>query len=61
MSEPSVLEIDEKTSSRPSAIGLSPTRLGIQRLRQDRLAVIGFGVVVFFAVIAIFAPILVHF
>ncbi|MEY4247895.1 MAG: hypothetical protein RIS69_1442, partial [Actinomycetota bacterium] len=60
MSEPRVLEIDVKASSRASAVGLSPTRLGIQRLRQDRLAVVGFGVVVFFVFIAVFAPILVQ-
>jgi hypothetical protein len=60
MSAPSVLEVEENTSLQPTAFGLSPTRLGIQRLRRDRLAVAGFGVVVFFVVIAVFAPILVQ-
>jgi peptide/nickel transport system permease protein len=60
MSEPRVLENDVKDSSRVPAFGLSPTRLGIQRLRQDRLAVVGFCVVVFFVFIAVFAPILVQ-
>lgn len=60
MSEPQVLENDVKDSSRVPAFGLSPTRLGIQRLRQDRLAVVGFCVVVFFVFIAVFAPILVQ-
>ena len=60
MSAPSVLEAEENASFQTTAFGLSPTRLGIQRLRRDRLAVAGFGVVVFFVVIAVFAPILVQ-
>ena len=55
MSESRVLENDVNISSRSSAVGLSPTRLGIQRLRQDRLAVVGL-VLLCFSSLSLFSP-----
>ncbi len=40
-------------------VGLSPFQLGIARLRRDRVAVIGFWVIVAFVFMAVFAPIIV--
>ena len=61
----SVMEVGEVSavpggSSEPSAVGLSPFKLGLQRVRRDRLAVIAFWVVAFYVFIAVFAPILVR-
>jgi ABC-type dipeptide/oligopeptide/nickel transport system permease subunit len=36
----------------------SPTKIALQRLRQDKVAVVCFGIFVFFVLIAIFAPLL---
>lgn len=47
-------------SSESSAVGLSPFKLGLQRVRRDRLAVVAFWVVAFYVFIAVFAPILVR-
>lgn len=47
-------------SSESSAVGLSPFKLGMQRVRRDRLAVVAFWVVAFYVFIAVFAPILVR-
>jgi len=46
--------------SDPQAVGLSPFKLGLQRVRRDRLAVIAFWVVAFYVFIAVFAPVLVR-
>ena len=46
--------------SDPQTVGLSPFKLGLQRVRRDRLAVIAFWVVAFYVFIAVFAPILVR-
>jgi len=40
-------------------VGLSPFQLGVARLRRDRVAVIGFWVIVVFVFVAVFAPIIV--
>ncbi len=47
-------------ASDPQAVGLSPFKLGLQRVRRDRLAVIAFWVVAFYVFIAVFAPVLVR-
>lgn len=47
-------------ASEPVAVGLSPFKLGLQRVRRDRLAVIAFWVVAFYVFIAVFAPLLVR-
>src|SRR4051794_26737617 len=39
-------------------VSKSPSRIAIQRLRQDRVAMISLSIVLFFVVIAIFAPLL---
>ena len=46
--------------SEPVAVGLSPFKLGLQRVRRDRLAVIAFWVVAFYVFVAVFAPLLVR-
>jgi len=38
--------------------GRSPTQIALQRLRQDKLAVVCFGIVVFLVLCGIFAPVI---
>ena len=38
--------------------GRSPTQIAMERLRSDKIAVVCFGIVVFFVVIGVFAPLL---
>jgi ABC-type dipeptide/oligopeptide/nickel transport system permease subunit len=46
--------------ARPSSVahGKSPTRIAMDRLRKDKLAMVCVGIILFFILIAIFAPLL---
>jgi peptide/nickel transport system permease protein len=48
------------TSGAPAvrAVSKSPTKIALARLRSDKIAMISLGVVIFFVLIAIFAPLL---
>lgn len=61
MTESAVLESADDTGVvvEPAAVGLSPFRLGMRRVRRDRVAVVAFWVVMFFVFVGLFAPILV--
>lgn len=47
-------------AARPSAVahGKSPTRIAMDRLRKDKVAMVCLGIIVFFILIAVFAPLL---
>jgi peptide/nickel transport system permease protein len=51
--------VDTRDDSLDSA-GLSPWRLGMRRFKKGRLGVIAFWVVLFFVLVAVFAPVLVR-
>jgi ABC-type dipeptide/oligopeptide/nickel transport system permease subunit len=56
-------ELVDATSDEPEVrsqdvAGRSPTRIALDRLRHDKIAMVCFSIVVFFALIAIFAPLL---
>ena len=48
------------TDGASAMVGLSPLRLGLQRFRRNRMAVVAFWIVMFYVFVAIFAPILVR-
>ena len=52
---PSAAEPDVKAAD---VAGRSPTRIALDRLRKDKIAMVCLGVVLFFVLIAIFAPLL---
>jgi ABC-type dipeptide/oligopeptide/nickel transport system permease subunit len=60
----SIVAADEHPVSaeavRPSAVahGKSPTRIAMDRLRQDKVAMVCLGIILFFILVAIFAPLL---
>ena len=52
------LTADESTPRSPVRPGRSPSQIAYERLRADRVAVISFGIVILFVLVAIFAPVL---
>jgi peptide/nickel transport system permease protein len=62
VASPGLLSDEPETAAAPekksSARGKSPTRIALGRLRKDRLAMICLGILGFFILIAIFAPVL---
>jgi ABC-type dipeptide/oligopeptide/nickel transport system permease subunit len=51
-------EDETRPAVREVKMSKSPTRVALIRLRHDKVAMIGFGVFIFFILIAIFAPLL---
>lgn len=56
----SLQHVDEvaETTSEAAIHGRSPTRIAMERLRKDKVAVICAGVILFFILVAIFAPLI---
>lgn len=54
-----MLAVDQETVATPSVAGRTPLQLAWARFRRDRIALAGMYVVLFFAFLAIFAPIIV--
>lgn len=55
--EPAVLDVPQAIAGK-KIHGRSPTRIAFDRLRADKVAVISFCLVLFFVLIAVFAPLL---
>ena len=49
---------EEPASVRQDVAGKSPTKIALERLRKDKIAMVCFGIVVVFVLIAILAPLL---
>lgn len=55
-----VLAADSDPIVEPAAEGLSPFKLGIRRVRRDKVAIVAFWVIIFFVFVGLFAPVLVQ-
>jgi len=56
---PAAVEVETPAAGKTTQTsGKSPTRIALARLRQDRLAMTCLGIVLFFVLIALFAPLL---
>ena len=58
LSENEVQPDDDAIPVKSAVAGRSPTQIALARLRGDKIAVVCFGVVILFVLIAIFAPLL---
>jgi peptide/nickel transport system permease protein len=58
LTEPTVGVIPPGPGGAVIATSKSPTRIALQRLRQDKVAMTCFWIFVFFVLVAIFAPLL---
>lgn len=58
LTEPTVGTIPPSQGGAAVATSKSPTRIALQRLRDDKVAMICFWIFVFFVLVAIFAPVL---
>ncbi|HEY8455146.1 MAG TPA: ABC transporter permease [Actinopolymorphaceae bacterium] len=62
MADPTLLELSAQgpsaTSAAPALRGKSPTRIALERLRSDKIALVCLAVVVFFVLVAIFADLI---
>jgi ABC-type dipeptide/oligopeptide/nickel transport system permease subunit len=50
--------VQQRAAAEVKAVGQSPTRMALARLRSDRLAMVCAGIFAFFVLVAIFAPLL---
>lgn len=58
--EPALVDDEKPVSETQEIAGRSPIRIAFDRLKRDPVAIASFAVVVFFALVAIFAPALMH-
>jgi ABC-type dipeptide/oligopeptide/nickel transport system permease subunit len=62
VASPGLLSDESETAAAPenkmSTRGKSPTRIALTRLRRDRIAMVCLGILAFFVIIAVFAPLL---
>ena len=58
LSENEVQPDDDAIPVKSAVAGRSPTQIALARLRGDKIAVVCFGIVILFVLIAIFAPLL---
>ncbi|MDQ6686943.1 MAG: ABC transporter permease [Actinomycetota bacterium] len=56
--EPALVNDDKPVSEQREIAGKSPLRIAFDRLRKDPVAVVAFVIVVFFMLIALFAPVI---